>query len=57
MNGTDIAFVAFVDGIAAVVDEDKGQTVRTLQIPFTDNSEKIEIQGTFLVSPPATTTK
>src|SRR5581483_3403158 len=29
MNGTDIAFVAFVDGIAAVVDEDKGQTVRT----------------------------
>jgi hypothetical protein len=57
MNGTDIAFVAFVDGIAAVVDEDKGETVRTLQIPFTDNSEKIEIQGTFLVSPPATTTK
>lgn len=48
-NGTDSDYVVMVDGVAESVDDDFGQDVRTLTIPFPAESEQIDITGTFIV--------
>ncbi|HVX03071.1 MAG TPA: PEFG-CTERM sorting domain-containing protein [Nitrososphaera sp.] len=48
-NNTDDEFGIFVDNIDEFADDDHGQTVRTLTIPFTAQSEQIDIVGTFVV--------
>jgi CHRD domain-containing protein len=48
-NGTDSDYVVMVDGVDESVDDDFGQDVRTLTIPFPADSEKIDITGTFIV--------
>ncbi len=47
-DGTDLEYIVFVDEIEEFPDDDFGDDVRTLTIPFSAGSEQIDIVGTFL---------
>lgn len=47
-DGTDAEFIAFVDEIEEFPDDDMGEEVRMVTIPFSAGSEQIDIVGTFL---------
>lgn len=48
-NGEDANYVVIVDDVEESVDDDFGDEVRTLTIPFTSQSKQIDIIGTFVV--------
>ena len=49
-NGADSDYIVLVDGVnEGSINDDFGQDVRTLTIPFSAQSEQIEIKGTFIV--------
>lgn len=49
-NGDDLDYIVFVDELEELdVDDDFGNDVRTLTIPFSEGSAQIDIVGTFLV--------
>jgi predicted secreted protein with PEFG-CTERM motif len=48
-NGTDTDYVIFVDNVEDFADDDHGKATRTLTVPFTAQSEQIDIVGTSLV--------
>lgn len=48
-DGTDLEYIVYVDEIEEFPDDDFGADVRTLTIPFADQSEQIDILGTEIV--------
>jgi predicted secreted protein with PEFG-CTERM motif len=48
-NGEDAGYIVVVDGMEEVVDDDFGEEVRILTIPFAAQSEQIDITGTFVI--------
>jgi plastocyanin len=52
-NGTDSDYVLFVDNVEDFADDDHGKDTRTLTIPFSAHSQQIDIVGTYLVAPSA----
>ena len=50
IDGADSEYIVLVDGVdEESINDDMGQDVRTLTIPFPAQSEQIEIRGTFVV--------
>lgn len=47
-DGTDAEYIVFVDEIEEFPEDDMGEEIRTLTIPFSAGSEQIDIVGTFL---------
>jgi predicted secreted protein with PEFG-CTERM motif len=48
-DGADLEYIVYVDEIEEFPDDDFGDDVRTLTIPFANQSEQIDIVGTTLV--------
>jgi hypothetical protein len=48
-NGEDANYIVTVDDVDGTADDDFGDEVRTLTIPFTGGSEQVDIVGTFVI--------
>jgi predicted secreted protein with PEFG-CTERM motif len=48
-DGADLEYIVYVDEIEEFPDDDFGDDVRTLTIPFANQSEQVDIVGTTLV--------